>query len=127
MSVVALVNTQIEQATFEDFWLMYPKRVARKEALKAWDRLTDADKVAALTALVDWRREWMKKDLQYVPHASSWLNGERWTDELPSPAVATASHASHVVVTASGSGSHQNSRAAIPDNVKAVLAKLRAK
>ena len=26
---------------------------------------------------------WSKERLQYVPHPATWLNGERWLDEVP--------------------------------------------
>lgn len=73
-----------EWATFENFWHVWPKRVARKEALRAWDRMSSRDREDALIALLDWRRVWAGRgDYQYTPNASTWLNGERWTDDLP--------------------------------------------
>jgi hypothetical protein len=133
MSVVALVqvNTQIandDAPNFDDFCLLYPKRVARKDAERAWNRLTATDKADALTALVVWRREWIKRgEMQYVPNGATWLNGERWTDELPAP-VHTVAHASHVAVSSAGaSDASATSRGAIPDHVRAVIEKLRAK
>jgi len=109
-------------ATFADFWLLYPRRVARKDAERAWARISERDRVEALTALVGWRRVWADKDPQFIPHASTWLNGERWTDELP---VASAvSHQSHAAIAGSA-GIASGERPAIPEHVKAVLAKLR--
>ena len=113
--------------TFDDFWLLYPRRVAKKDAKKAWARISGADQVKALTAMVQWRRIWANKELEYLPHPASWLNGERWEDELPTASTGAA-HASHVVVsggpTAVATGA---ARAAIPQSVRDVIAKLRAK
>jgi hypothetical protein len=107
---------------FSDFWLLYPRRVAKKEAAKAWDKLTPTAQVAAVTGLVAWRRVWAKRDLDYVPHAASWLNGERWEDEIPPDAA--AQHASHFAVDAA---EEVAPRTTMPDHVRALLAKLRGK
>lgn len=72
-----------EQPTFDDFWLMYPRKVAKKAARKEWDRLTPTQQMDALVALLDWRKVFANRDEEKVPHGSTWLHGERWEDELP--------------------------------------------
>jgi hypothetical protein len=104
---------------FQDFWCLYPRRVARKDALKAWSRLSPAQQVEAITALVIWRRVWAKKELDYVPYPATWLNGERWTDEPPPEF--TQSNAAHVAAQLP----EQPARTVMPEAVKALLAKLR--
>ena len=111
-----------ESASFDDFWLLYPKRVARRDAEKAWTRLTDGERVASLVALVKWRRVWLARDeMQFVPHAATWLRGARWEDELPSDA--TPMHASHVATSLPP----LPERGEMPAEVRAALAKLRAR
>ena len=41
-------------------------------------------------ALAAWTvsTDWTKDGGQFIPHASTWLNGKRWEDELPQPAAA---------------------------------------
>ena len=68
---------------FDDFWALYPRHVAKLAARKAWARTRPADHVAILEALVSWRPVWRDKDPEYLPHAATWINGERWEDELP--------------------------------------------
>lgn len=107
--------------TFADFWLLFPKRIARMEAHKAWSKLKPAQHVEALVGLVEWRKVWLSEGrLQFVPNASTWLNQERWTDELPQT-WGTSGHASHVPATIPGT----SERTPIPDHVRALLAKLR--
>ncbi|MBA1195757.1 helix-turn-helix domain-containing protein [Pseudomonas plecoglossicida] len=81
-------------AEFERFWKLYPKKKGRKDALKAWNKLKpDADlQVVMITALAKHcaSLDWIKSNGQYIPNASTWLNGERWQDELLSPAGANA-------------------------------------
>ena len=67
---------------FGQFWYLYPRKVARKAALKAWSRLTDSEQAKALEALPAHILLW--DDQAFTPHASTWLHGERWTDVLES-------------------------------------------
>lgn len=109
------------EPTFDDFWTLYPKHVARKEAERAWAKVSPADRICALVGLVGWRREWIRRgEMQYVPHPSTWLNGERWTDELPQTNMPT--HASHVLAAPTPRGE----RSPMPDHVRAMIAKIRA-
>ncbi len=106
---------------FEDFWLLYPRRVAKKDASRAWMKLTPSQRVDALVAMVEWRRIWQTKDVEYLPHAATWLNGERWEDEIPPEYRQT--HAAH----SDAKLPEIAARTAMPDHVKKLLAKLRAK
>ena len=69
---------------FDDFWAVWPKREAKKDARRAWDKLSVASRTAALAALpahvARWRREGRARN--HIPHPATWLNGERWEDEL---------------------------------------------
>lgn len=122
LNVVPIVEpTAYAEPTFADFWLLYPKRVARMEAEKAWNRLTGADRVGALTGLIPWRSYWLAAGkLEFVPHAATWLNQQRWTDELPE--TWGAGHASHVAAKLPEKGE----RAVMPESVRQLLAKMRA-
>ncbi len=63
----------------------YPRHVARKAAEKVWNRLEideDAFTLILKAILIQKRTIWLGKELQYVPHFATWLNGERWTDEI---------------------------------------------
>lgn len=80
--------------------------------------------MAALVALVDWRRVWAARgDSQFTPHAATWLNGERWTDEIPEEFKQRAAHVSHVIAKPPESGK----REPMPEHVRQAIAKLRAR
>lgn len=74
---------------FMKLWAIWPKkrRKARREAVKAWDRLKASDELlnemsAALAKQMegaDWKRG------IGVPYPSTWLNGRRWEDEPDEP------------------------------------------
>lgn len=83
-------------------------------------RLPESDRVAAILALPAWRRVWAQRgDDSYIPHAATWLNGERWTDELPQ-GFAPASTAATVE-----SKPAPFVRGPMPDAVRALIAKLK--
>lgn len=115
-------ENNFEAPEFADLWTLWPVRIKRMEAEKAWSKLTPAQQVAALTALVSWRSVWLAEGrLQYIPHCSTWLNQQRWTDELPE--TWGAGHASHVAAKLPEKGE----RAVMPESVRLLLAKMRAR
>jgi len=69
---------------FDQFWANYPKKVAKADARKAWvqtegirpplEAILAAIKGACRT------EQWMRQGGQFIPHASTWLRGERWED-----------------------------------------------
>jgi DNA replication protein DnaC len=73
---------------FDDIWKMYPKKVgkgtARKALAKAMTK-TPTDKIQHSLAL--FVRAWGNQDKKFMPHLATWLNGERWDDELQAPSL----------------------------------------
>ncbi len=71
---------------FDQFWKLYPKKKSLKDAKKAWAKLKPNPELrqTLITALGKQRlqHDWIKEGGQYVPLASSWLNGEMWNDEV---------------------------------------------
>lgn len=80
---------------FDQFWKLYPKKKSLKDAKKAWSKLKPNTELRQIliTALGNQRlqHDWVKDNGQYVPLASSWLNGEKWTDEVGPLACASTS------------------------------------
>jgi hypothetical protein len=109
-----------EWATWETFWSLWPKRVARLDASKAWQSLSSDQRVAAVTALPLWRQVWASRgEMQFVPYAATWLRGQRWEDEMPDRW--TTSHASHTAAKLPSAGE----RAEMPQHVRDAIARLR--
>lgn len=71
---------------FDEWYALYPRKVARKAAEKAWAKLAPSDALveqimAGLRAqLPAWARK-PKSERQFIPHPSTWLNQMRWLDE----------------------------------------------
>jgi hypothetical protein len=76
---------------FEAFWNAYGKKVARGDAKKAWAKaIKKADPeriIAAAEEHLIWHHS-PGNDPKFIPHAATWLNGERWNDERSSHASA---------------------------------------
>lgn len=72
---------------FEKFWKFYPRGENKQGAIRAWDRLKPSDDLIAEMGCA------LKKQMTTdawkrgigVPYASTWLNGERWKDEILEP------------------------------------------
>lgn len=74
---------------FEDFWEMYPRKEAKKDALKAFQKLKpDSALIEKMLAALDQQKKseaWKKDGGQYIPLPASWIRGERWEDEIKKP------------------------------------------
>lgn len=71
---------------FAQFWSMYPRKIGKPKCGQRWRRMTREQRAAALRALPDHLEHWRRNasDVRFVPHPLTWLNAERWTDELAS-------------------------------------------
>ena len=72
---------------FTDFWNLYPRKVSRMMAEKAWRKLTPAEQQEALSALPNHIAYWNACDTekQFIPHATTFLNQQRFYDEIELP------------------------------------------
>lgn len=80
------------EVDFEDVWRVYPRKVGRKAAESAWRNLTVKDQTAASSLLPTFLVHWQRKDPQFIPHFSTWINKRRWEDELDSERGRPPSH-----------------------------------
>lgn len=79
-----LIKSKLSKQNFETFWLEYPKKVGKKIALNSWMKIDQDNFDAIMTALKAYKKtdQWKKDGGQYIPNPSTWLNQERWNDEL---------------------------------------------
>lgn len=68
---------------FEKFWNAYPKKANKREAETAWNKAKLPDIDFILTAIENQKKSDQWQDPKYIPYPSSWLNKERWNDDLP--------------------------------------------
>lgn len=76
--------------TFQDFYNLYPRKVAQEAARRAWDKAvkhtTPTEILDGLRRLLPALKEKFASDPQYVCYPATWLNQGRWKDEpVPRP------------------------------------------
>lgn len=70
---------------FDEFWKLYPRTVGKKAAFKSYKT---ALKEIDHGQLIERTREFAEAhrkagtEQQYIPHATTWLNGGRWDDDF---------------------------------------------
>jgi hypothetical protein len=65
---------------FQEFWDIYPRKVGKAQAHKAFPKALKKIPFQDLLAGVKSLASDPKLDLTFCPHPASWLNGERWED-----------------------------------------------
>jgi hypothetical protein len=72
---------------FEEWWSLYPKKVGKGQARRAWGAAVRKAGVPALTAaLLAQRPSLLARETQFIPNPSTWLTGERWADQTAATA-----------------------------------------
>ena len=76
---------ELEQDLFDRFWVVYPRKVGKKDAVKTWSKLKpdEALTIQIIEGVERWKlsTQWTKDGGQYIPYPATFLNGERWKDE----------------------------------------------
>lgn len=74
---------------FDQFYQLYPKRVGKHDAKKAWDKLKPSSSLiqTILNSVTEQKKwdSWTKDGGKYIPNPATWLNGHRWEDEKGQP------------------------------------------
>ncbi len=72
---------------FDEFWSLYPRRIAKRAAQKAWEKEMKAgtDPKLIIHGLRRQLPYFASRDEQFIPHAATWLNQGRFEDEVKAP------------------------------------------
>lgn len=75
-----------EPTEFAAFWAVYPRKVARAKALATWIKIDPGSELIQLiqSAILGQRSGFLAREPDKVPHAATWLNGQRWNDAIES-------------------------------------------
>ena len=70
---------------FDRFWVVYPKRVTKEAARKAFAKAVEngTDAEALIAGAQRYAVERQGQDPKYTKHPATWLNGGCWEDEAP--------------------------------------------
>ena len=75
----------VDDLGFPQFWSGYPRKEARKDALKAWMKLSPS--LTLRVKIFEGLRkakilpQWTKDEGQFIPLPASWIRAARWEDE----------------------------------------------
>lgn len=81
---------------FSEFWHLYPRRVCKLVAIKAWERINpDINLRAEIISALRWQNEhvFRYREMEKIPHPATWLNGRRWEDEKQTSLAPVNGHA----------------------------------
>lgn len=70
-----------EIEVFERFWRLYPRKIGRGQARRAF--LAALKKAPAMRILAALQKHSFNPQERFQPHPATWLNDERWLDEQP--------------------------------------------
>lgn len=77
---------QEQDEKFNEFWQEYPKKKDKQAAHKAFMKIKPDDelfqKIMESLKKQKQTNDWIKENGQYIPFPATWLNGERWEDEI---------------------------------------------
>ena len=75
-------NKDISNDRFDEFYKVYPKKVAKEQAIKAWRKIKPNDELFDKIIKSIKSQGLADRDKQFVPNPATWLNGKRWEDEV---------------------------------------------
>lgn len=79
-------SKELDLSWFESFYRIYPRHVSRWNAEKAWNKLSENQRILALEWIKKYIIYWKKKktEKEFIPHPATWLdiNDQRWNDDL---------------------------------------------
>jgi len=79
-------DTGLQERRFEEFWQLYPRKVGKAAAQKAWWRIKPAaDHHTKILAAINEAKkceQWKADNGRYIPNPATWLNQGRWDDEI---------------------------------------------
>lgn len=75
-----------EDESFTKFWNAYPNKKSKKKARVTWSRISIKNHTKIFESLKNHKNsiQWKKKNGEFIPHPTTWLNGERWDDDIKS-------------------------------------------
>lgn len=80
-------QSEVIEKRFERFWSVYPKKVGKGDARKSFLKINPSEallgKMVTAVIAASSSFQWKKDKGQYIPNPATWLNQQRWEDEVP--------------------------------------------
>lgn len=83
-SLNRIPDTNTVNLTFDEFWDLYPRKVGKGDARKSFTKVPDEHHGSIRDDLASRPRgdpQWLKDNGAFIPHPSTYLNQERWSDQ----------------------------------------------
>jgi len=78
-------TSPVATTPFDRFWKAYPRKQGKKKAFSSWNRLQSKPEMEfilnRLTEQIQ-TNQWKKENGQFIPMPETWINQERWNDEI---------------------------------------------
>lgn len=73
-----------KEQQFNEFWEVYPRKTNKKKAMTAYNKISKDTHNFIINDLQKRINtdEWKKENGKYIPYATTYINGERWNDEI---------------------------------------------
>ena len=75
-------SESVTSKDFDAFWSLYPRKVSKPAAVRAWNGLNLTQQHKATEVIPLWTKAWGNEAIRFVPHAATWLNGHRFDDAV---------------------------------------------
>lgn len=83
-------------AVFDQWWTAYPRKVEKRAARKAWDKVLREHRTDPETLILEAKRYAdVFAGSRFIKHPGTWLNGDCWLDELVTPSDLVAASNKH--------------------------------
>ena len=80
------LNTKHIDELFDKFWGIYPKKIGKKCAYNSFKKIKNLDeefdKIIQAVEFLKQSKNWKKNNGQFIPYPTTFLNQERWKDEV---------------------------------------------
>ena len=78
----------LTRADFETIWKLYPRKVAKGAAWRAWQKIIQSPEPPTLDLLTQTITAYSQSitEMRYCAHMATWLGQQRWLDDAPTTA-----------------------------------------
>lgn len=76
--------TQAMLQAFAEFWKIYPRKIGKGNAEKAWVKMKCNNLLSSIILAIEAAKksdDWTKDGGQFIPHPATWLNRRGWEDD----------------------------------------------
>ncbi len=77
-------GNRLREEQFDMFWSVYPKKVGKQAARKAFEKVPGSAYPKLIPAVEEQKQslQWQREGGRFIPNPATWLNQGRWDDEV---------------------------------------------